>query len=261
MSRKETIERKNLGAEYGETVEDFFDGPDLAQARTSSVMVERVLYALLKSEFTKLAAPANEANLARLFSHIFDPMAGNEERQDYVVNFQRRPPTVVLGYPRTTVELPIVSIVLGEESESETRSIGNYVGESLPGEKGPYAEYVGIHFQQTYNIFCYAEHPVVCAYLYHFIKLILIAAQDSMVKAGIVDPHLSGGDLAPDEGYVPENVFARVIRLSCQSLSSVPVLKLDPAGFRVSGVFMEDVVVDGVRGGVSPYNPSTEEDE
>lgn len=261
MGRKEVVEARNPGAEYGATVEDFFDGPDLAEARTSAVMVERILYAVLKSEMERLSNVANVDETTRLFRHIFDPLAGDAERAEYVTNFQRRPPTVTLGYPRITLEPPIISIVLGEESEDDPSYLGDFVGETLPGEKGEYAEYVGAHFQQTYNIFCYAEHPVVCAYLYHFVKLILISSKLYMHKAGIVDPRLSGGELQPDEGYVPENMFVRVVRLSCKSLSSMPILKLDPSRFRLTGVFMEDVVVDGIRGGVSPYAQTESEEE
>jgi len=259
MGRKDRVEAKNPGASYGATIEDFFDGPELAEARTSGVMVERILLAVLKSEMARLADPVNVAETTRFFRHIFDPLAGAEERAEYVANFQRRSPAVVLGYPRTVVDLPILSITLGEESESEPSYLGDYIGESLPEEKDPYAEYVGAHFQQTFNIFCYAEHPVVCAYLYHFTKLILLSAKPFMLQAGIVDPRLSGGDLAPDEGYTPENVFVRVVRLSCQSLSSMPLLKLDPVGFRITGIFMDDVQVDGVQGGVTPYAEGSDE--
>jgi len=252
MGRKEVLEARNPGADFGATVESFFDGPDLAQARTSVIMVERILFSVLRIELEKLSNPANVAETTRLFRHFFDPLTGEAERAEFVTNLQRRPPTVTLGYPRTTIDPPIVSVVLGEESENDSGYLADYVGETLPDESGPYSEYVGAHFQQTYNIFCYAEHPVVCSYLYHFIKLILIAAKPFMLKAGIVDPHVSGGELQPDEGYIPENMFVRVVRLSCQSLSSVPLLRLDSSGYRITGVFMNDVVVDGVRGGVTP---------
>lgn len=260
MSRKELTESRNIGAAYGEQ-DRYFDGPILAEARASGVMVERVLYGILKTEFDRLVATEGAADLERIFGHIFDPMAGAEERAEYVMHLQRRPPTITLGYPRVTTEPPVVAIVLGEEEEDDTTAgLSDYVGETLEGESGPYAEYVGVHFRQSYMIYCFSDHPVVTAYLYHAVKLILLAAKQFMISAGVVSPTLSGGELAPDEAWTPEDWFSRVVRLSCHSLSSVPVLKLDPSRFQLGGLFMDDIVVDGVRGGVHPTGTTAEDD-
>lgn len=256
MNRKSRLEARNLGATHGATIEDYFDGPDLAQARVNVVMVERVLLAVLRTEFARLTASTGGSEAERIFGHIFDPLLGDNERQEIVTYFQRRPPNVVLGYPRTTTEMPCVSITLGEESETDPNALDDYVGETLDGEDGEYAEYRGTMFDQTYNIFCYAEHPDICAFLYHAVKLFLFGAKPFLIQAGLIDPRFSGGDLAPDEGaYVPESIFMRVARLSCKSLNTMPVLRLDPARYRITGVFRDDVVVDGVRGGVSVYTP------
>lgn len=253
MSRRKAIERRNVGGTFGETIEPFFEAPTLAQARTSGVMVERVLYAVLKTELERLSAPANVDDLRRVFRHVFDPLAGDAEREEYVTHLRSRPPTVVLGYPRTTAQPPIVAITLGEEEEEDSSaSLGDFIGESLPGEAGEATEYLGVHFRQTFHVYCFSDHPVVAAYLYHVVKLILLGAKKFLIQAGVVDPRLSGGELAPDEDFTPEDWFSRVVRVTCFSLNSVPVLTLDPARYRITGVHMHDVSVDGVQGGVTP---------
>lgn len=260
MSRKEIVESQNIGTAFGDTVDPYFEGPELAQARTSGVMVERVLFAVLQTELNKLTLTENVENLRRIFSHAFDPMAGTEERDDYVAHLQRRPPTVVLGYPRTTAQPPVVSIVLGEEEEDdESTALSDYLGESLPGEPGPYAEYIGNHFTQTHNIFIFSDHPVITAYLYHLVKLVIFSSKPFLIKAGIIEPRISGGELSPDEGYTPEDWFSRVVRLSCRSLTSVPVLRLDPSTYKLKGLFMDDLHVEGIQGGVHGYSPGDPE--
>lgn len=259
MSRKEIVEGENLGATFGDTIEPHFNGPSIAEARTSGVMVERVLYAVLKTELDRLASPEGLASLQRVFTHVFDPMAGETERAEYVTHLQRRPPNVVLGYPRSTTAPPVVSIVLGEEEESdEVASLSDFVGETQPGEDGPYAEYVGSHFSQTFNIFVFSDHPVITAYVYHLVKLILFGAKPFLICAGVVDPRLAGGELSPDESYTPEDWFSRVVRFSCKSLNSVPVLRLDPSRYRVGGLYMDDLNVDGIQGGVTAVGTGPE---
>jgi hypothetical protein len=262
MSRKSKLQQRAPGGEYEQTIEDFFDGPALAQQRAAITTPERIVRAILKTEVDRLSAAlagpvADDAE--RLITHLFAPTAGAEAASDFLTHFRRRPPMVVLNYPRTTAEPPVYAIVLSDENESDN-ALADHVGESLDGEDGPAAEYRGAHFEGTISVFVFAEHPDVTLYLYQLAKAILFGAKPVMERAGLLEIHFSGGDLSPDESYIPESMFARVLRVSCKYLVSVPVLVPDPARFSITGAWLTDVVVEGVRGGVSAVS-TTEDDD
>jgi hypothetical protein len=260
MSRSSRKAKRNLGGTEAEAVTSFFGEPQLTEARTNIVMIERVLLAVIRSEVERLRADTNE--LTRFFSHFYDPIAGEEERARFVANFQAQPPVTVLGYPRTTAQFPCFAVVLESENESQN-VLDDYVGESLPGEDvDEAAEYRGAIFDHTYSVYVFAEHPDVVAYLYQFVKLVLFGAKPFLVQAGLIDPHFSGGELSPEEMYLPENMFARVFRITASALVTVPrLLDPDPVRVRLAGIFMNDIVVDGIRGGVTPYAASEDDDD
>jgi hypothetical protein len=250
MSAADRKARRNLGGTHAETVEPFFGGPDLAEARTSIVLVERLILAIIRSEVSRLRQ--DEAELTRFFSHFFDPLAGETEREKFVANFISQPPVTVLGYPRSTAEFPCFSVIL-ESEEEDQNVLAEYVGETLEEEdtREP-AEYLGAVFNHTYGIYVYAQHPDVVVYLYQFVKMVLFGAKPTLVEAGLIDIHFSGGELSPEEMYLPDNMFARVLRITTQAVMSVPVLTaVDPRRLHTS-IFMDDIVVDGIRGGVTP---------
>jgi hypothetical protein len=253
--------KRNLGGTDAENVEPFFNGPVLAEARTNIILVERVLQLVLQTEIDRLAATANQSELERFFSHFYDPIAGETERARFVTNFQRQPPKATIGYPRSTSEFPCFSIIL--ESEEETQNVlADYVGQTLDDEDArEAAEYHGAVFSQTYGVYIYAQHPDVAAYLYQFAKLVLFGAKPFLQAAGLIEPHFSGGELSPEEMYLPDNMFARVLRITAQAVISVPVLlDPDPLRVRLAGLFMNDVVVRGIRGSVTPYTDTGDDD-
>lgn len=229
-------------------------GPAIVASRTPSIVGERVLKAILEQEFERLAADSDEAR--RLLSYVLHQHLGAEEIQRYVTHLAQRPPQVRLGYPRDGVELPMVSIVLGEEHESE-HFVGRHIGESVIGEEGPFAEMVGSMWDVTWHVHIFAENPDVTLYLYHLTKLFLVAAGDVLEFVGLQEPSYAGTDLNPQEAYVPENVYVRILRVSARTVMSAPLLRRDPSHYRLGGVFVDDMIVDGVRGGVKPRSGTT----
>jgi hypothetical protein len=252
MSRKAKENVRNLGGTLQNDIEPYFEGPQLAQARTSISLLERVLQNLLRSEIARLKE--DEAELDRFFGHFFDPTAGSEERSRFVTHFRREPPVVVLGYPRTSGEFPCFAVILESEEETDPDLMGDYMGQTLDGEAGEAAEYVGSFFSNSYGIYIYAQNPDVVVYLYQFAKMVIYGAKQALECAGFNDIRFSGGELNPEEMYLPENMFARVLRLSCTAPITIPRLTLDPAKVRLLGLYMDDIVVDGIRGGVTPYD-------
>ena len=110
MTRKDKANVRDMGGTYRNTIEPYFDGPQLAEVRTNVSLLERAILQILRSEIARLKD--DEAELTRFFSHFFDPMAGTEERGRFVTNFMREPPEVLLGYPRETAVFPCFAVIL-----------------------------------------------------------------------------------------------------------------------------------------------------
>jgi len=249
-SRKD---KRNLGGTDTADIESFFGEPTITEARVNVVLVERIILLILRTEIDRLVADRSE--LERFFSHFYDPTAGPAERARFVTDFLASPPVVVLGFPRHTGTFPCFAVVLETEEEAQN-VLGDYMGETVEGEDAAEAaEYSGAIFSQSYGIFIYAEHPDKVAYLYQFAKLVLFGAKDFLIRAGLIEPRFSGGELSPEEMYLPENMFARVLRITATATVTVPrLIDPDPLRVKLAGLFMDDIVVKGIRGGVHPID-------
>ena len=116
-------------------------------------------------------------------------------------------------------------------------------------------------FDSQHGCYIYAEHPDVCLYLYHFVKMIMLGGKDWLLSKGVTEMTISGGELMPNEEYLPENMFSRVVNVKTMAPFVVPRPALvDARKAKVVGIYADDVVVDGVRGGVHPYPQGLPED-
>ena len=246
---KRRRDRKGIGGAIG--IERAV--PPLSAARESITNTERLLLALLRSEISRFVK--DEDLLTLFFSHVFDPMAGEDERKEFVKNFIRNEPRAVIGYPRASAEFPIFAIVLMAEEESQP-VIGDYTGQTdindPDEEDDEFASFEGGIWEQSFGIFIYAQHPDVCLYMYHFVKMIMSGGKEFLLSNGVIDATYSGGELAPDEQYLPNNMFARVFNVKATVPFTVPRIALaDPRRMKVVGLYRSDMVVDGVPGGIS----------
>jgi len=85
--------------------------------------------------------------------------------------------------------------------------------------------------------------------------MILVGARRELVQNGFLDASFSGTELVPNPELLPENMFVRTVRISGKTLVTVPEWVRDPANF-TTRVFVNDVVVDGLRGGVATFDPA-----
>lgn len=238
MTRKAT---KGIGGEA-----DHETPIDPAGAYTSVLFVERILKELLNQTTGDLVADPTEAR--RFFDAWFDTTLTTKELDSFVNYFIKSPPLAQLGYARLGADLPILAIVLTDENE-DTPLLGDYVGGSEDGSEG--LEHTGTIFDATYTIFVYAENPDACAILYQYTKAVVHAGKTFLFSCGVIEASLSGGELAPDENYMPENMFVRALRVKAKHPFSSPRVKpFDPRRVQVTGIFGSDVVVEGQTGGV-----------
>jgi len=243
--------------------EQFFRGPQYAEIRTSIGMPERLIATVLRGEIERLRT--DERERLRFFTHLFGPSVADGEVAQFVADYARNPPEVHLGFPRVGGTWPSMSIALSSDEEAEV-PLGQFVGETLQDELAPGGEdqeYEGGLFSQVLSIYILSGHPDQCAYLYRLAKMILFGARAALTGAGLIEPSFGGGELNPEEMVLPENAFARVLTVRCKVMETVPrVLSYrDGRKLRVTGLFREDVVVDGLRGGVEPYTPGAGDDD
>lgn len=224
--------------------------PSIGAAHATIVNVERFLFKLFESEIERFKNEPNE--LRRFFRHAFSPVLGDKEMEEFVTNFLRETPEVVLGYPRTSTRFPCFAIVLEGENEAQNY-IGDFAGhqDDEIDQKDPYSYFEGAMWKSTYGFYVYAQHPDVCLYLYTFSKMLIMAGSQFLLSNGIPEIELNGAELSPDETYAPDNMFIRVLRVSATAPQTVPFVSLvNQRRMELLGLYREDVVVDGVRGGV-----------
>lgn len=239
--KSKSIEERNLGVPNREQ-------PPLSSSHDATTMIERLLLKILRESIDKLSK--SESECRRFFSHFFDGSTP-EDSESFVTNFMRQPPLAVLGYARSTADFPCIAIVLENDSPTEN-FLGDFVGQTREDDDEEPTEYVGAIFETTHAMYIYAEHPDVCNYLYQFTKAVAISGVEELLSRNVQDVSLSGGELTPDENYMPNNMFVRVLRVTATAPFTVPrLLTTDPSKVRVTGIFADDVVVDGVRGGVT----------
>lgn len=225
--------------------------PGLSAARTNVINIERLLVSLFRTEIDRFIS--NPELLDRFFRHMFDPLVGADERDKFVANFVRQQPTCVLGYPRTSTQFPCFAIVLQEDAEVQN-FLADYVGETEDEEEDrDYMEYSGTLCSNTYAISVYSQHPDECLYLYYFAKMIVFGAKPLFVANGLTEVTVSGGEVAPEEQYLPDNVFLRTLTITGHSMFTVPRFALvDRRKMQLLGLYRNDVVVDGIQGGIVP---------
>lgn len=253
MSRKSKLLASNIGGALPT------EAPSLSTARDSILLVERLLVGVLNTTIDRLKDvndPVAVADLGRFFSHFYDPTISVSDRNDLIRNFQTQPPKAVLGYPRSTAQFPCFSVILEGEQEKES-FLGDYAGQTTEEEdERDASEYLGAFYSSTYGIYIYAEHPDVCVYLYQFAKSVIHASKGFLFSCGVHGLSLSGGELAPDEAYIPENMFIRVLRAQMDAPMTVPAfMSADPRKVRITGIFRPDVVVEGIPSGVTEITP------
>jgi hypothetical protein len=243
---KKRRDAKNLGGTIGIDR----DVPPLSAARTNVINIERLLVKLLRAEVERFK---EDTDLLRKFF-----------RHKFITNFQRLPPEVVLGYPRTSTQFPCFAVILQEDAEDQN-FIGDFAGETEDDEEidpNGYMEYAGVLCNNAYGVFIYAQHPDVCLYLYYFAKMVIFGAKPFFLSNGMTEVTIDGGEVAPDEQYLPDNMFIRTLTVRGQSMFTVPQFALaNRRRLRLLGLYRDDVVVDGVQGGITPTRFDDDEEE
>ena len=151
-----------------------------------------------------------------------------------------KPLNVINGYARRDTDFPAVAIVLAGENEAV-----NFIGDDAPqieDEEDPYngADVESAIWAHNYHLFIYTGHPDVTAYYYEIVKGILLAGLDTLTEKDCFEYKFSGMDLAPDPGYLPDNLYARQMVFGCQrEFQRVDRASLAGKGTSVAGMHVD----------------------
>jgi hypothetical protein len=221
-------------------------------------MIERFLYTTLKDGIQAMLDDL--AILDDLFVDLYELEQSEVDKIKEV--FTEDPPGVIHSYARTETSIPVFSIVLESENESE-HFLGDDAGMIDDPEDPDFgADCKSTIWDHKYQILCYTEHPDLTLYYYEMAKSIFLTADLS--SYGLFMTHLSGADLMPDPRYIPEHLFVRRLSFEC----SREFLRLDRGSklgkaFRVRGIHVDKSGspsdVGGVKTLVDPTSILAEE--
>jgi len=190
-------------------------------------MIQRFLYEVIKAGFEEVRDNPS------LLRSIFETYELSETELSGIQQLlTEKFPTIKHQYARTEDNPPIISIVLGSESETE-----HYLSDfAVQDDDG--SEILSSIWEYTYECLLYTEHPDHTLYLYEILKSALVAAPLS--DYGLFQNHFSGMDLAPDPMYIPSHLFARrfVIKTQREFERVDAIIALSKA-FKVRGIHID----------------------
>ncbi len=208
-------------------------------------MIQRFLFEIVKSGFETIRDQPS------LVDDIFSQYDLPDTEIDAIKTaLVEEFPTVKHQYARKEDEPPIISIVLGNESEKD-HYLGDFAEQLDDG-----AEVVSSIWEHTYRLLIYTKHPDLTLYYYEILKAIFVTAP--LEDCGLFQTHISGMDLEPDVRYIPAHLFARVLTFSAnREFESVDRLIALTKAFKVRGISIDKAGspsdVGGVKTLVTPY--------
>lgn len=159
-------------------------------------------------------------------------------------------------------------IVLMDDKEVDDR--GRYLGDELDDVSfnGQLTSLTGSIKQKTFGIFTYATNPDVCIYYYELCRFFLHRNRDYLKgpDIGVLDTAFSGGDMAPDPRYAPENMFVRRFTIETKVLEGFQKADQEERAFKVGGAWVRnpdglDVTTIGDGETISPNVTPIGDDE
>lgn len=175
-------------------------------------MIQRYLYMALKNGLEEIKTDP------RILDELFTEQYGlpDDELDTIKLLFVEKTPNVVHSYARSDHTFPLYSLVLASEGEDE-HFMAEDAAPLLDEDDEDYGSdlYSSI-WEHTCQILCYSEHPDVTSYMYEVAKSIFLSTKLDLAREGFHDIHISGGELAPDPRYLPENLFVHQITFSAK---------------------------------------------
>lgn len=224
-------------------------------------MFERFIYRVIEDQIAEFQANP------KLLRCYFEDVKGldSTEVDEILRYFQSKPPSILHSFARKHDDPPYYAIVLAEETETET-AMSDYVGavgerevQDLDGnqvfESDPILGYIS---EKTFMILTVTEHPDVTRYYYELLRAFMMRGREFLrEQGGALTMRYMGGDIAPDENYLPAHLIVRQFTLRVQFEEAIIGAK-DPNTFREVSAFRatEALPVGGRFGRIEPVPES-----
>lgn len=222
-------------------------------------MVERDLYTIIKTGIDWfIADPERVYNFFTIRKGLEEEEA--KKVRDYFKMDTKDsdqwggPPTVLHGFARHGGPFPCYPIVLMSDTTMQ-----KYLGDDMedPDEEwedldGNIAVPQAIYNKYGIEIGCFVpDSPDLCLYYYHLLRTILLDNMELFINLGYGNPEWTGRDINPQERYLPENMWARILNFTTEREEVASEAK--GLGSSITGIYVNDGVTASVEKNVTPY--------
>lgn len=175
----------------------------------------------------------------------------DDELSRFTGYFASRPPTVRLGYARANDAMPQVNVVLDNETSS-VDFVGDLAGVTDFPELVNQGGVLNTNIKaQSVSIHIHADHPEITLFLYHMVHSSILSSVGFFAKMNLFNfSFVSGTEVLPQEIYLPESIYSRVLTYSFEGVGQgiVPLPEPPPQAYIfVSGVRINDTITGGVK--------------
>jgi len=80
--------------------------------------------------------------------------------------------------------------------------------------------YSSLMFDSTYNIEVWSSNAELTSELYGLLKWMILSGKKFLINRGVLKISLSGADLAPAPQFLPDFVYRRVLKFTCDTIQS-----------------------------------------
>ena len=174
-----------------------------------------------------------------------------EELARFQQYFENRKPAVRLGYARTNDAMPMINVILENET-SAVDLVGDLGGVGEMNEFTlPTGGVINSNLRrQTVSIHVHADHPEVTLYLYHMVQSSILSSAKFFAEKNLANlSFVSGTEVLPQEVYLPEQIYSRVLSYTFEEpVRAQYHCLLPPEGLYifVQGVKVSDTIQGGV---------------
>lgn len=199
-------------------------------------MIQRFIFSALERGIAQMKA--DPKLLEQLFLEVYELEQAEVDAIAQV--FTTKTPDVIHGFARSDTKVPVIAIVLGNETETDKWLHDDAGTVDDPEDEDHGADILSSIWQHHYNILVYTEHPDVTSYYYEIAKSILIASNRFFTERDLYDVDISGMDLAPNAQYLPEHLFVRQMVFRCnREFRRIDRLSRLGRAFRVGGIHVD----------------------
>lgn len=223
-----------------DTIQDF-TGQDTKSGMNLS---ERYIVAVIRNAVKWFQD--NPTAWRRIIGNVED-----SELDRFTSYFANRPPTVRLGYARANDPMPQINVILDSESGT-VDFIGDLAGVVDFPEFVNQGGVLNTNIKkQSVSIHVHADHPEITLFLYHMVHSSILSSLAFFAKMNLFNfSFVSGSEVLPQELYLPESIYSRVLTYSFEGVGQgvVPLPEPPPQAYIfVSGVRINDTITGGVK--------------